>query len=384
MPTIRKMSPEKRKALTEKFIDELEADPTPENDRRLAIYRYIDSVSRSTRDQRFAFLACQRLLVVRKCPFEHYRRFMRPMFCRQRFYCVPCADWRMKRQVDKWEDAIKAAIRLTTLHLGPAVELSWEIPDVKDRAGLNRFNEYLKQTWQMKLSRQGIDPGDWMLMSVYDPIRAQIRALYLGPPLDFRLLRNNSGSKKSVHYPSSFNIKPPAIETTRVVNAKRRKRGNFSPWKPKRVRSTYLLDVIPEPPDVAAGLFFRRIRSGLEWVAGNIVDILELDPARACQLDHLYSRRRLSATRGVIYAQERAASDSNKVDDDPILIVHRKAIDGHVELVEVDPTELIGALNEQQGSCLPGDPPPQLCPDCGTALVDSYEDGDPPKQVAIQ
>jgi hypothetical protein len=383
IPTIKKMSETQRKELTQKYIDDLEAHPSPENDRKLAIYRYIDRIDRSTRDERFSFLACQRLRVVRQCPSGHYRMIMRKMFCRQRFFCLPCAEYRMERRVDQWEDAIKAALSLTTLYLGPAVELSWDIPDVKDKTNLNRFHEYLKKTWRAKLSRQGIDPGCWMLMSAYDPIRAQIRALYLGPPLDFKPLRNNSGTKQSDYYPSCCSIKVPT-ETTRVVNVKRSKRGNFSPWQPKRVKSAYLLDAKDKSPTVSASLFFRRIRTALEWVVGDIVDVLELDPASAYQLDHLYSHRRLSATRGVIYAQEQTASDSSKADDDPTLLVERRELDRTVGIETVDPKQLIGAINEHRVPSLPGDQTPQLCPNCGAVMEDICEEDHRPKKVTTQ
>ncbi|MGB8783932.1 MAG: hypothetical protein WCD02_12510 [Terriglobales bacterium] len=383
MATIKKMSEIQRKELTQKFIDELETHPSPENDRKLTIYRYIDTFIRSTRDERLAYLACQRLRVVRKCPAGHYRKVIRKMFCRQRFYCIACAEYRMKWQVNQWEDAIKTALRRNNLFLGPVVELLWDIPDVTERVNLRRFNEYLKQTWPVKLSKQGIDPGTWMLLRVYDPIRAQIRALYLGPPLDFRLLRNNSGSKKPDYYPSCCNIKP-LIETTRVVNVKRRKRGNFSPWQPKRVKSTYLLDARDESPAVAANLFFRRIRSALDWVVGDILDVFELDPARAYKLDHVYSGRRLNATHGMIYAQPQTASDSNKVDAGPTLVVESTELDGTVGIDTVDPVQLLGAVIERRVASFSGDATPQLCPHCGTAMEDICEENDLPSEITLQ
>jgi hypothetical protein len=376
MPAIKKMSATQRKELTEKFLEELQANPSPENVRKLAMYRYIDGCARSTREERLAYLACQRLSVIRKCPHGDYSKFLRRKYCRQRFYCVSCAEHRMKCQVNQWEDAIKTTLgRTTFLYLGPAVELSWDIPDVTDRTTLKRFNEYLKQTWPVKLSMQGIGPGQWMLMSVFDPIRAQVRALYLGPPLDFRLLRNNSGSKRSDYYPTCCNIKA-SIETSRVVNMNRRKRGNFSPWQPKRVKSTYLLDANDESPTVAASLFFRRIRTALEWVVGDSMDIFDLDPARAYQLEHIYSGRRLNSTHGVIYAQPQTVSDHNKINADPTLAVENRGRDGTLGIETVDPVQLIGTVSESPGTSLSNDATPDRCPNCGCRLEDVCEEND--------
>ena len=165
------------------------------------------------------------------------------------------------------------------------------------------------------------------------------------------------------------------METTGVVNANRRKRGNFSPWQPKHIRSTYLLDSKPKSPAVGASLFFRRIRNALEWVVGDIVDIFELEPARAYQLEHCYGGRRLTTTRGLGYAQQRRASDSKKIEADPFLFVERKAIDGKIEPLDINPAELIGALNEQGGSCV-RDPIPEICPNCGIPMVDICEEDD--------
>jgi hypothetical protein len=81
----------------------------------------------------------------------------------------------MKLQYDRWKEAIQTALKLRSLYLGPVLRLSWEIPDVEHKKNIDRFREYLKKTWPTKLSAQGIDPGCWMLLTVYDPILVLLR-----------------------------------------------------------------------------------------------------------------------------------------------------------------------------------------------------------------
>ena len=373
--TTKKLSDEKRAKLTQDIIEQLESQSTPENDHKLAIYKYIDRVDRSTREERFSFFACQRLRVVRKCPHGDYRRVMRRMYCRQRFFCLACEAYRMKCQVDDWLNSIKLALQTTNLYLGPIVELSWEIPDVSNATYRNRFSKYINDNWKLKLGQQGIAPGTWILLRHYDVIRGQVRAVYLGPPLDCESLRNKSPSEKLDYSVSCFSRTPALTETSHRV--KRGKRGNFSPWQPIKVRSTYLLDGVPKLPSDVTISFFPRLRSALEWVAGSVTDVLELTPERAYDLRKRYSGKHLYACHGVTYALPKAPANLQEAGAAPVLGVESKELNGSIELVLIDdPMQFIGSVTDKGALplCISTGAHPSKCPSCGSHLVDVYEE----------
>jgi hypothetical protein len=296
-------------------------------------------------------------------------------FCRKRFYCIDCLQWRLGRQAFEWETLIRGAMASTSLHLGPMLELEWPVPDAKDRQIMDKFSRYIKQTWRAQLSNQGIDADRCMLLRAFDPIRGQIRGLYLGPPLAERTF-STLVSIKTIYIETSV-LKVPTVRNkctksqpdpleTSVLKVPM---GRPSPWQPNVVRSVYLLGKHVSPV-AEAGMVFDRIRSSLNWVLGSSRDILDLTPQRAFALETLYGGRRLTAASGALYAQNKNAA----VEPEPSLLIEREHSDGVVEPETRDGLALAGS--SQEITALPKEPESNQCPNCKTRLEDIYETGD--------
>jgi len=399
--TIRKLTVVQKRAMIDRFADALAADPTPENSRQLAVYREIKRLERTTTDEQLAFLGCQRLRVMRRCPKGDYTQFIRMKFCRKRFYCIDCCGWRLGRQAFEWESLIRGAMASTSLHLGPMLELEWPVPEAsaRDRQIMEKFSRYIKQTWRAQLASQGIEPDRCMLLRAFDPIRGQIRGLYLGPPVaegsfSTDVSKGTEGgfstlvSIKTIYIETSV-LKPPPVRNkctktldppleTSVLKPQGGIGGRPSPWQPSVVRSVYLLGKRVSPV-AEAGIVFDRIRSSLNWVLGSSRDILDLTPQRAYAIESLYGGRRLTAASGALYAPSKTTSEP-----EPSLLIEREHSDGEVEPETRDGLALAGSSQEMVA--MPKEPESNQCPNCKTRLEDICEAGDRtnPPPVTVQ
>src|SRR5450755_4560453 len=135
------------------------------------------------------------------------------VFCNMRFFCVGCAETANHRllyspdnpvgSIDKesWLGKIKISLCCPPSEdtgivlLGPMALIEWPILDymdvVKGLSVRRSFNRYMEQTWPKKLADQGIE--DWTMVRCFDPVRNQIRAIYLGLNPDWSTLLNTRG-----------------------------------------------------------------------------------------------------------------------------------------------------------------------------------------------
>lgn len=367
--SLKRVPPEKQKAKVEEIVAELQSHPNPENERKLAIYDYIKPFYRASREDVFRFLACRQIKHIRECPVAgHYSRLLCLRPCHQRFYCMGCALWRIQHElVSRWEQSIKSALPLSTLILGPMIQLRWPMP-ARDQSSLtdslpDKFREYIKSTLIDKIGHiAGILSPEWALLTHYDVILQEIRGLYLGPPFDAKLLKTGEGFDS----PSYRRIYSTSSLTRGVENRTKNLIDNSSPWQPEHVKSTYLLDARDKNPEDSANRFWDRVRTGLQWVAGDVVALMELEPPEVYLLERVYRERSLTTSRGWIYGQRQTVIEPN-----PVLYVERKMVVGQPEMMEISPHKLIGGVYEiGSGSGSGSGEDGKHCPKCGKALQD--------------
>ena len=352
MPKYSKMSIQKRNELTAKYIAELEAqskEGNSEASRTLNIYSYIDNIGRATREQRFQFISCERLLLMLKCPTEGHdseSEIRGRKFCHQRYWCYTCAWDAIERQLRRWMQQIKLSLcsPRECMYLGPLAMISWPVQNPEAPANLVSFSNYVKQTFSAKLEAAGALKGSWMMATAFNPVKNEYRALYIGSSVDWSMIckpqkRKNRGSITSV----VAKYKEP-LATSRVILSRRGRfgEGKPSPWKPQKMRSVYLLDG-ENNPIVANGKLFDRIRSGLQWTLGDAGDVFSMTPEVAFKLQKRYRSRRLTSTYGMVYGVNNSISVPNTL----IVLIDRKEDDGSITVTENDPVAMVGTVQSE-------------------------------------
>lgn len=356
MPKYSKMTIQKRDELTAKFIAELKAQSLEGNSeaaRTLNIYSYIDNLGRSTRDQRFYYLSCERMLLMLKCPTEGHdsENIIRGRkFCHQRHWCFTCAWDAIERQLRRWMIQIRLSLCRPTecMYLGPLVRLSWPNPNAEGPANLASFSNYIKQTFSAKLEAAGALKGSWMLTTAFNPLKNEYQALYIGTSVDWSMICEQKKRKNSRITTSVVAKGLLYLATTEVViggkkgdkKGGKKGRGQPSPWKPKKLYSVHLLDD-ENNPVTAAEKFFHRIREGFQWVLGDASDVFLMTPEQAFKFQKRYRSRRLTSTYGMVYG---ASEILNLPIGSLTILVDRRESDGTISVETIDPVALVGSI----------------------------------------
>jgi len=350
----RKFDEDDAKRLIRDFVRQLERTGTPEAERTLEIYRVMrrteDGEARTSLSQQLEVVACTRWQAVMICPTTKQITPTNKRVCRKRFLCVNCHNWRLtgrNGQLQQWLVGIRQALRRKDFHLGPVQCLRWELPYLT-RDDLTRFDKFIKQTFTLWLSNQGVEEDDWMLCRVFDPSRNEVRAVYLGPPVTFDgQLATSSLVLAGGTSPLVADSTKDLLATTGLVppkmGIKLPKGGQSTPWHPSECGQTYLLDDLNRnwgEPDV----FASRLEQCVKWCVGDSSDLLRLKPEQAWQLFSRFNSARLFSARGILYLdRERKKRLAIPREWSPTLQVWKQYEDGTTDMIARFAVALLGA-----------------------------------------
>jgi hypothetical protein len=361
-----------------RFVDQLKAEAAQIDDPELSVSSRaaeaartldiwhsmkinVDGEPRTSLSQQIEVLGCRRWQMMLNCANTGQSVREHIKVCRRRFLCMNCHTWKLQSQAERWNVGIRQILRRNSLCIGPAVQLTWSTPGTDKRKLLAQFDNFINKTFTLWLSDQHIGTDQCFLFRTMDPIKSEIRLLYIGPPIttDLWLRTYIYISDKSVV------IENDAISHKSVVIPSHKgQRGYTSPWwQADTLAPIYLLN--PKDPKIGdADQFDRYLRESLYWCVGDAADLIPLKREQVWRLYEQYNKTRLFSSRGLLYQGDsdwRTLKADLPAESDPSLIVEKLHRDGSTELFVTDPIRLLGAENCDADGAAKG----PLCPMCG-------------------